>query len=67
MALNTSARKSNFLLYIFYCTKVASALLVFIVTLLLLLLLLLLLFLFLKMFFIFYFSFFFCENTLHIN
>lgn len=48
MALNTFATKSNFLLYIFYCTKVESALLVFIVT--LLLSLLLLLFLFLKMF-----------------
>lgn len=47
MALNTFATKSNFLLYIFYCTKVESALLVFIVT---LLFSLLLLFLFLKMF-----------------
>lgn len=54
MALNTFVTKSNFLLYIFYCTKVESALLVFIVT---LLLSLLLLFLFLKIFFWFSYSF----------
>lgn len=61
MVLNTFATKSNFLLYIFYCTKVESALLVFIVT---LLLSLLLLSLFLKIFLIFIF---FYKNIFHIN